>query len=45
LQPAEAVFVDDFLHNVEGARAVGMHAIQFRSPEQVRLDLEAMLYS
>jgi epoxide hydrolase-like predicted phosphatase len=45
LQPAEAVFVDDFLHNVEGARAVGMHAIQFRSPEQVRLDIEAMLYS
>jgi epoxide hydrolase-like predicted phosphatase len=45
LQPAEAVFVDDFLHNVEGARAVGMHAIQFRSPEQVRLDLEAILYS
>jgi epoxide hydrolase-like predicted phosphatase len=44
VQPAEAVFVDDFLHNVEGARAVGMHAIQFRSPEQVRLDLEAILH-
>jgi putative hydrolase of the HAD superfamily len=45
VQPAEAVFVDDFLHNVEGARAVGMHAIQFRSPEQVRLDLDAILHS
>jgi len=44
VQPAEAVFVDDFSHNVEGARAVGMHAIQFRSPEQVRQDLEAVLY-
>jgi epoxide hydrolase-like predicted phosphatase len=44
VQPAESVFVDDFPHNVEGARAVGMHAIQFRSPEQVRLGLEAILH-
>jgi len=43
VQPAEAVFVDDFAHNVEGARAVGMHAIQFHTPEQVRKDLEAIL--
>ncbi|MCB0062616.1 MAG: HAD family phosphatase [Caldilineaceae bacterium] len=28
-QPEEAVFIDDFLHNVEGARAVGMHAIHY----------------
>jgi glucose-1-phosphatase len=28
-QPAEAVFVDDFAHNVEGARAVGMQAIHY----------------
>ena len=45
VQPAEAVFVDDFPHNVEGARAVGMHAIQFRNPKQVRQDLEAILHS
>jgi epoxide hydrolase-like predicted phosphatase len=43
VQPGEAVFVDDFAHNVEGARAVGMHAIQFRNPEQVHLELEAIL--
>lgn len=30
--PGEAVFVDDFLENVEGARAVGMAAVHFRSP-------------
>ena len=43
VQPAEAVFVDDFPHNVDGARAVGMHAIQFRGFEQIRLDLEEIL--
>jgi len=45
VQPAEAVFVDDFLHNVDGARAVGMQAIHFCNPEQTRLDLEAILSS
>ena len=45
VQPAEAVFVDDFPHNVEGARAVGMHAIQFRNSEQIRLELEEILHS
>jgi putative hydrolase of the HAD superfamily len=44
VQPAEAVFVDDFAHNVAGARAVGMQAIQFHSPEQTRLELEAILH-
>jgi epoxide hydrolase-like predicted phosphatase len=43
--PAQAVFVDDFVHNVDGAQAVGMHAIQFRNPEQIRLELEAILHS
>lgn len=38
-QPAEAIFVDDFMHNVEGARAVGMHAIHY-TPD---LDLAAAL--
>lgn len=41
--PDEAVFVDDFLHNVEGARSVGMHAIQFRNPDQIRAELEQLL--
>ena len=44
VQPAEAVFVDDNLHNVEGAQAVGMKAIQFTSPEQAHRDLEDILY-
>jgi glucose-1-phosphatase len=28
-RPEESIFIDDFPHNVEGARAVGMHAIHF----------------
>jgi len=41
--PEEAVFIDDFAHNIEGARAVGMHAIQFQTSEQIRADLDAFL--
>jgi glucose-1-phosphatase len=29
LEPQETIFVDDLPHNVEGARAVGMHAIHY----------------
>ncbi len=38
-QPAEAVFIDDFAHNIEGARAAGLHAIHF-TPQ---IDLPAAL--
>lgn len=41
--PQEAVFVDDFPENVAGARAVGMHAIQFRDSGQARAEVEAVL--
>lgn len=44
VQPSEAVFVDDFPQNIEGARAIGMHAIQFHTSEQTRQDLEAILH-
>ncbi|MFC1878358.1 HAD family hydrolase [Chloroflexota bacterium] len=43
LAPEEAVFIDDFVHNVEGARAVHMHAIHFRSREQMLAELEQVL--
>jgi len=36
---AEALFVDDKQLNVEGARAVGLHAIQFSSVSKFRDDL------
>lgn len=39
---SEALFVDDKEPNVQGARAVGMRAIQFRSVEQLSRDLEEL---
>jgi epoxide hydrolase-like predicted phosphatase len=41
--PQAAVFIDDFINNVRGAEAVGMHGIHFRSPDQVKAELEALL--
>ena len=32
--PEQALFVDDLPHNVEGARAVGLHAIRFTTTEE-----------
>ena len=40
--PERAVFMDDSQHNVEGARAIGMHAIHFTTPEKARKDLIAL---
>ena len=37
-----AVFIDDSIRNVEGARAAGMHALHFTSPEALARDLRAM---
>jgi glucose-1-phosphatase len=39
----ETIFVDDFLHNVEAARSLGLRAILFESPTQTRRDLLALL--
>ncbi len=44
-QPAEAVFIDDVLANVEGARAVGMAAILHRSAEQTVTELRTLGFS
>ena len=41
--PHEALFVDDFMRNIEGARALGMMGIHFRSPEQALAQLEVLL--
>ena len=39
VSPAEALFIDDFIENVEGARRVGMQALHFKDPELVRKQL------
>jgi epoxide hydrolase-like predicted phosphatase len=41
--PDEAIFIDDFIENIHGARAVGMHAIRFQNPEQVCKELKERL--
>jgi FMN phosphatase YigB (HAD superfamily) len=35
--------VDDFIENVDGARAVGMTAIHFRDPESATEELNRLL--
>ena len=40
VSPHEAVFVDDVLENVEGAKRVGLEAIQFKAGLDVRGSLE-----
>jgi 2-haloacid dehalogenase len=35
----EAVYVDDMQRNVDGAKAIGMHAIRFTDPDELRRDL------
>ena len=42
VQPAEAVFVDDVLANVEAARAVGLHAIHYLDNPQLFEALERL---
>jgi putative hydrolase of the HAD superfamily len=43
VQAGEAVFVDDMVRNIDGAKSVGMQGIHFRNPQQFRLDLEQLL--
>ncbi|MCD6400657.1 MAG: HAD family phosphatase [Anaerolineales bacterium] len=39
----EAIFIDDFERNIKGAQRVGMHAVQFLNPEQIKTDLDKIL--
>jgi HAD superfamily hydrolase (TIGR01509 family) len=41
--PEEAVFVDDFEENITAARQLGMHAVHFKSREQVIEELKSLL--
>jgi 2-haloacid dehalogenase len=40
LDPARTVFIDDSRANVEAARGVGLQAVRFESPEQLRAVLQ-----
>jgi len=43
VKPEEAVFVDDRLVNVEGARKVGMGTVLFQNPAQCKKELDKLL--
>jgi 2-haloacid dehalogenase len=40
LDAEDCIFIDDSVANVEGARAVGMHAIHYREPMDLMAELE-----
>jgi putative hydrolase of the HAD superfamily len=42
VQPEQAVFIDDFEHNIAGAQAIGMHAIHYRDNPHLFEDLRAL---
>ncbi|MEY2433714.1 MAG: 2-haloacid dehalogenase [Acidimicrobiaceae bacterium] len=42
LQPGRTLFIDDSAGNVEAAAAVGIKAVLFESPAQLRADLETL---
>ena len=42
VQPEQAVFIDDFPHNIAGAEAIGMHAIHYRDNPQLFEALERL---
>ncbi|MBE2320117.1 HAD family phosphatase [Solirubrobacter sp. CPCC 204708] len=43
LEAGECAFVDDLEVNVQGANAVGLHGVHFRTTEQTIADLESVL--
>ena len=40
INPSEALFIDDNIQNIEGARALGLHTITFKNPGQLSKDLQ-----
>jgi 2-haloacid dehalogenase len=42
LRAESCVFIDDSAKNVQGAHAVGMHALQFSTPERLAQDLREL---
>jgi putative hydrolase of the HAD superfamily len=43
VQPAEAIFIDDMLENVEAAQAIGLAGIRYQNTEQVIAEIEECL--
>lgn len=43
IRAQQAIFIDDSIVNVEGARAIGMRSIQFTDSRQIRVEVDTML--
>ena len=43
--PQQAIFIDDMLANVDGAREAGLHAIHYQGKKLFRIELESLLNS
>ncbi len=43
INPDEAVYIDDNMRNLHPARELGMHIIHFKSPEQLKEELDEIL--
>ncbi len=43
VQPAEAIFLDDVIENIQAANAQGLQGIHFKTSEQARHDIRALL--
>ncbi|MEX2232236.1 MAG: HAD family phosphatase [Cyclobacteriaceae bacterium] len=40
IDPSKAIFIDDNIKNIEGAKALGLNTITFQSPKQLSRELE-----
>jgi putative hydrolase of the HAD superfamily len=43
VQPAEAIFLDDFIENIHAANALGLLGVHFQSSAQAQRDIRALL--
>lgn len=43
VQPEQAIFVDDFIENINGAQAAGMQVVHFQNPRQAKAELIRLL--
>ena len=44
VKPEEAIFIDDIAGHVRGAQSVGIHAVEFKSVEQITDYIEETAY-
>ncbi len=42
-RPEESIFVDDFIENIQAARALGFHAVHFQNPAQAMAEVQEIL--